>query len=67
MGAVSAFMMGNYPRQPVAIYLFVKSVNLSFMLEFTHKFIKDVSPAKTKMSHSFAAVKVLMQTYLLCF
>ena len=59
MGAVSTFWMGNYPCQPVFAYLFVKSVNLSFMLEFKSDVIKDVSSAK--MSHSFAAVKVLMK------
>ena len=32
--AVSDFTPGNYSRQPVAVYLSVKSVNLSFMLEF---------------------------------
>ena len=59
MGGVSTFWMGNYPCQPVVAYLFVKSVNLSFMLEFKSDVIKDVSSAK--MSHSFAAVKVLMK------
>ena len=32
--AVKAFTMGNYFCQPVVVYLFVKSLNLSFMLEF---------------------------------
>ena len=32
--AVMAFTMENYFRQPVAAYLFTKSVNLSFVLGF---------------------------------
>ena len=59
MAAVSAFTAGNYPHQPVAVYLFVKSVNLSLMLEFKSGVIRDVS--STKMPHSFAAVEVLMK------
>ena len=59
MGAMSTFTMGNYPHQPVSVYLFVKSVNLSFMLEFKSAVIKEVSSAK--MSHSFVAAKVLMK------
>ena len=59
MGAVSVFTTGNYHGQPFAVYLFVKSVNLFFMLEFKFDVIKDVSSAK--MSHSFAAVEVLMK------
>ena len=43
MDPVSAFTTGNYPRQPVVVYLFVKSVNLSFMLLFKSVVIKDVS------------------------
>ena len=39
--------------------MFVKSVNLSFILEFKSDIIKGVSSAK--MSHSFAAVEVLMK------
>ena len=65
MGAVSAFTTGNYPRQPVVVYLFVKSVNLSFMLEFKFDVIKDVS--SSKMSYSFAAVKVLMKCTFFAF
>ena len=59
MGAVGALTMGNYPRQPVTVYLFVKSVNLSFRLEFKSDVINDISSAK--MSHSFAVVEVLMK------
>ena len=59
MGAVSAFTTGNYPRQPVVLYMFVKSVNFSFILEFKSDVIKGVSSAK--MSHSFPAVEVLMK------
>ena len=56
IGAVSAFTTGNYPRQPVTVYLFVISINFSFMLEFKPDVIKDISSAK--MSHSFAAVEI---------
>ena len=49
MGAVSAFTTGNYSRQPAAVYLFVKSANLSFMLEFKSDVIKDVSSAKVSI------------------
>ena len=59
MGAVSVFTPGNYTRQPVAVYLFVKSMNLPFMSEFKSDFLKDVSSAK--MSHSFVAVEVPMK------
>ena len=31
--AVSAFTTGNYPCQPVVVYLFEKSVNLLFTLD----------------------------------
>ena len=43
MDPVSTFTTGNYPRQPVVVYLFVKFVNLSFMLLFKSDVIKDVS------------------------
>ena len=43
MDPVSAFTTGNYPRRPGVVYLFVKSVNLSFMLLFKSDVIKDVS------------------------
>ena len=65
MGAVSGFMTGNYPHQPVVVYLFVKSANLSFLLEFKSDVIKDVSSAK--ISHSFPAVKVLMKRIFFAF
>ena len=32
--AVKDFTMGNYFCQPVVVYMFVKSLNLYFMLEF---------------------------------
>ena len=57
MDAVSVFTTGNYPLQPVTVYLFVKSANLPFMLQFISDIIKHVS--STKMSHLFAAFKVL--------
>ena len=50
-----AFTTGNYLRQPVAVYLFVKCVNLYFMLEFKSDVIKDVN--FTKIYHLFAAVE----------
>ena len=59
MVAVSACTTKNYSREPVAVYLFRKSVNLSFILEFKSGVIKEVSSAK--MPHSFAAVEVLMK------
>ena len=65
MVAVSAFTTGNYPRQPVVVYLFVKSVIFSLMLKFKSDIIKDVS--STKMSHSFAAVQVLMKCTFFAF
>ena len=34
MGSVRAFTVRNYPPQPAVVYLFVKSVDLSLMLEF---------------------------------
>ena len=49
--------MGNYPCQPVAVYLFVITVNFSFMLEFKPGIIKDISSAI--MSHLFAAVEII--------
>ena len=65
MGAVSAFTTGSYPRQPAVVYLFLKSANLSFMLEFKSDVITEVSSAK--MSHSFAAAKVLMKLTFFAF
>ena len=59
MNAISAFTTGNYSRQPIVIYLFLKSVNLSFMSEFDFDVIKDVNC--TKMSHSLAVVKVVIK------
>ena len=64
-GCWEHFYDGDYPHQPAAVYLFVKSVNLYFMLEFQSDVIKDVSSAK--MSHSFAAVKVLMKRTFFAF
>ena len=58
MDAVSTFT-GNYSHQPAVLYLFMTSVIFSLMLKFKSDIIKDVSPAK--MSHSFAAGKVLMK------
>ena len=57
MDAVSVFTTGNHPLQPVTVCLFVKSANLSFMLQFKSDIIKHVS--STKMFHLFATVKVL--------
>ena len=65
MEDVSAFTTGNYTCQPLVVYLFVKSVTLSFILEFKSDIIKDVS--SSKMSHSFAAVKVLMKRTFFAF
>ena len=65
MGAVSAFTTENYSRQPVVVCLFVKPVNMFFILEFKSDVIKDVSSAK--MSHSFTVVKVLMKCTLFAF
>ena len=65
MAAVSAFMAGNYPHQPVAVYLFVKSVNLSFMLKSKSDVIKKVSYAK--ISHLFTVVEVLMKHTIFAF
>ena len=63
--AVSAFMTGNYPCQPVVVYLFEKSVNLLFTLEFKSDVIKGVNSAK--MSHSFTTLKVLMKLTFFAF
>ena len=57
------FTTGNYPRQPVVAYLFVKSLNFSFMLEFNSDVMKD---AARLMSHSFATVKVLIKRTFFC-
>ena len=57
MGAVGAFRTGNYPRQPVAVYQFAISVNVSFTLEFKSDLIKSISSAK--ISRSLAAVERL--------
>ena len=65
MGAMSTFTTKNYPRQRVALYLFMESVNFSFKLEFKSDIIKDVSSAK--MSHSFAAVEVLIKHTFMAF
>ena len=65
MGAMSTFTTKNYSRQPVALYLFMESVNFSFKLEFKSDIIKDVSSAK--MSHSFAAVEVLIKHTFMAF
>ena len=65
MGAVSAFTTRNYPRQPVAVYLFVIFVNLFFMFEFKFDVIEDISSAK--MSHSFAAVEILIKRTFFAF
>ena len=59
MSTVSAFMTGNYPRQPALVHLLVKSINLSFMVEFKSDVSKDISSAK--MSHSFTAANILMK------
>ena len=59
MGDVSAFTTDNYPPKSVAVYLFVKTVNLFFILEFKSDVIKDVSSAK--LSHSLVAAKVLIK------
>ena len=48
-----------YSRQPVAVYLLAKSVDLSFTLEFKSDVIKDVSSAN--MSHLYATVEALMK------
>ena len=64
-GCWEHFYNEDYPHQTVAVYLFVKSVNLHFMFEFQSDVIKDVSSAK--MSHSFAAVKVLMKRTFFAF
>ena len=65
MGAMSTFTTKNYSRQSVALYLFMESVNFSFKLEFKSDIIKDVSSAK--MSHSFAAVEVLIKHTFMAF
>ena len=59
MGVVSAFMMGNYPQQPAAAFLFLNSVDLSFLMEIKSDVIKDISFAK--MSESFATVELLIE------
>ena len=59
MGTVSRFTMGNYHHQPVAVYLFIISVNLPFMLEFKSDFVKDITSAN--MSHLFAGVELLIK------
>lgn len=56
MGTVSAFMAGNYPHQSTAASLFVKLVNLTFLLEFKFGITKDISLAK--MLDSFAVIEL---------
>ena len=65
MVTVSAFTTSKYPRQAVVVYLFLKSVNLLFMLKFKSDVIKDASSAN--MSHSLAVVKVLMKHIFFAF
>ena len=65
MKTVSAFTTGNYPCQPVAVYLFIKLLNMSFMLDFKSDVIKDFVSAK--MLHSFTAVKVLIKNAFFAF
>ena len=59
MGAVSAFITGNYPRQPAVSSLFVKFVNLLFLVEFISDLIKDISSAK--MPDLFAVFMLLIE------
>ena len=54
MGAVNAFMVGNYPCQPAAASLFLNSVDLTFLVEVESDIIKNVSFAK--LSELFATV-----------
>ena len=65
LGAASTFTTRNYSRQPAVVYLFIKSVNLPFMLQLKSNFIKDVSSSNA--SHSFAAVQVLMKRTFFAF
>ena len=65
MKTVSAFTTGNYPCQPVAVYLSIKLLNLSFMLEFKSDVIKDF--VSGKMLHTFAAVEILMKNAFFAF
>ena len=57
--AVKAFTMGSCFPQLVVVYLFLKSLNLSFMLEFQSDVIYDATSAN--MFHLFTAVEVLMK------
>ena len=58
-GAVSTFTTGNYPRQPAVASMFVKILNLFFLVELNSDVIRDVSSAK--MSDTFAAAQVLLK------
>ena len=59
MGALWALLRRETTLAHIVVYLFVKFLNLSFILEFKSDIIKGVSSAK--MSHSFAAVEELMK------
>lgn len=48
MGGLSAFTTGNYLRQPDVTSLFVKLINVSFMVEFKSGLIKDVSSTEIR-------------------
>ena len=65
MVTVSAFTTSKYSRQAAVVCLFLKSVNLLFMLKFKSDVIKDASSAN--MSHSLAVVKVLMKHIFFAF
>ena len=67
MGAVSAFITRNYPYEPAAAYLCVRSVNLSFMLEFKSDVIKDVSSAKIGFYSINNSRKNIKTWSILCF
>ena len=59
MGAGSSFTTGNYPRQPAGASSFVNYVEFSISMGVKSELNKDVS--STKMSESFATVKVLIE------
>ena len=57
MGAENVFTTGNYPFSPVAAFLFLNSLDLSFLMEVKYDAIKDVSFGKK--SELFAAIEAL--------
>ena len=63
MGIVSAFMTGNYPRQPIEVYLSEKSANFSFVgIKIWESLKMSVLLCLTR----FAALEIVMEHTFFC-